>query len=173
MILIAIVAALIGGGGVYLWQNSETQESLPVSTQEQMPNEPEATTESTATNEFAGVVKYNCEKSGGSFSNNSCVCPAEEEMKEINDYNCKNTDTCLSEEQVRELAYDKTTGFCQTTFGGPGEDAFAASIGLPYGDYSFYNDIVIKNCEETGGNFLYSCSCGDGTTYDKSTGYCK
>lgn len=156
MILIAVIAAVIGGGGVYLWQVNEPPDSPPVSTQEQGLNEPETTTKSATTNEFTGVAKYNCEKSGGSFSNNSCVCPIEEELG-----------------QTQEMMYDKNTGYCQTTYGGQGGDAFAASVGLPYADYSFYNDIVQNNCKETGGEFLYVCNCPNGETYDKSTGYCK
>ena len=172
IVLIAIVAALTSGGGVFLWQSGETQESPPVSTQEL--NEPETITESTNTNEFTGVVEYNCEKSSGSFSNNVCVCPSEEEMQEINKYNCENTDTCLSEDEVRDLAYDKTTGFCQTTYGGPGGDAFAASIGLPYGDYGFFMDIIVNSCGKSGGEMSgAACICSNNMTYDKTTGYCK
>lgn len=137
MMLVAIAAALIGGGSVYFWTSNEAIQE-PV------------------TNEFAGVVKYNCEKSGGSFNGNSCVCPISEEIG-----------------QTQELMYDESTGYCQSDIGGPASDAFPASVGLPYGDYAFYNDIVINNCEETGGDFLYSCDCPDGKTYDESTGYCK
>jgi len=154
MILVAIVAAVIGGGGVYLWQRDESPESLPVSIQEQESNEPQNV--AADTNEFAGVVKYNCEKSGGSFSNNSCVCPISEDLG-----------------QTQEMMYDKSTGYCQSDIGGPAGDAFAASIGLPYGDYAFYQEIVMNNCTETGGDFLYACSCPDGKSYDESTGYCK
>lgn len=150
MILVAIVAALIGSTGGYLWQTTESPESSFVSIQEQKRNKSETPTKYVPTNLFVGAAKYNCEKSGGSFSNNTCVCPEEGETQEI--------------------MYDKNTGYCQTAYGGPGGDAFAASIGLPYGAYAYYNDIVAYNCEQTGGVFIHNCNCLD---YDKSTGYCK
>lgn len=156
IVLVSIVAALIGGGGVYVWQTNKAPASPLVSIQEQELSPPEVNSESTTTNEFTGAAKYNCKKSGGSFSaNNSCVCPIEEGLG-----------------QTQEMMYDEKTGYCQTTFGGPGGDAFAASVGLPYGDYAFYNEIVMNNCTETGGEFLYSCNCPNGKVYDESTGYC-
>lgn len=151
MMLVAVVAALIGGGSVYFWPSNEA-----IQEQELQQPEPETTIESPVKNEFAGAVKYNCEKSGGSFNGNSCVCPISEEIG-----------------QTQESMYDESTGYCQSDIGGPASDAFPASVGLPYGDYAFYNNIVINNCEETGGDFLYSCDCPDGKTYDESTGYCK
>lgn len=147
MILVAVVAALIGGSGIYLWQANQSPISPPVTTQEQKINEPEVT----------GVVKYNCEKSGGSFTNKNCVCPIEAELG-----------------QTQEMMYDKNTGYCQTTAGGPGGDAFAASIGLPYGAYGYFMNIIVNSCEKSGGGMSgAACICSKNTTYDKSTGYCK
>ena len=148
MILVAIVAALLGGGAIYLWQIDKSADSPPVSTQEQ--------SESIIIPSTEGAIKYNCELSGGSFKNGTCECPIEKELG-----------------QTQDMMYDKNTGFCQTTYGGPGGDAFAASVGLPYGDYEFYNGIIQNNCKETGGEFLYVCNCPNGKSYDKSTGYCK
>ena len=154
IILVAIVAALIGSGGTYLWQANQSPIAPPVDTQEEL-NEPETRTEFTSTNEFAGVAKYNCEKSGGSFSNNSCTCPLE-----LN--------------QTQEIMYDKSTGYCQSSIGGPAGDAFAASIGLPYGDYGFFMDIIVNSCEKSGGAMSgAACICSKNMTYDKATGYCK
>ncbi|MBI2436728.1 MAG: hypothetical protein HYV41_03235 [Candidatus Magasanikbacteria bacterium] len=155
IILVAIIAALIGSGSTYLWQTNQSKISPPVDTQEQEINEPEVTTTVSSTNEFAGVVKYNCEKSGGSFSNNTCECP-------------------LEGPQTQEEMYDKSTGYCQSSIGGPAGDAFAASIGLPYGDYGFFMDIIVNSCEESGGEMSgAACICSKNMTYDKATGYCK
>lgn len=156
MILVAIVAALIGGGGVYLWQANESPESPTVSTQEQDLNEPETVTEATSSNDWNELIGYNCELSGGSFSEyKGCECP-------------------LEEGQTQEEMYDKSTGYCQSSMGAPGGDAFAASVGLPLGNYSFWTDIVGNNCTETDGDWLNArCTCSDDKTYDKSTGYCK
>jgi hypothetical protein len=142
-IVFIIVAVIIIGGGFWWWQTSsnmpENSNQTPVSA-----------------NQWEELLEYNCELSGGSFSDHSCKCPIEEEIG-----------------QTQEMMYDKSTGYCQTTHGGPGGDAFAASVGLPYGDYAFYNNIVQNNCKETGGKFLYVCNCPNGKSYDKSTGYCK
>jgi hypothetical protein len=149
MILVAIVAAILSGGGIYLWQMDKSPELPPVSTQGQAESE-------TVVSSTEGAAKYNCVLSGGSFKNGFCECPIEEELG-----------------QTQDTMYDKNTGFCQTTYGGPGGNAFAASIGLPYGDYAFYNNIVQNNCKETGGEFLYVCNCTNGKSYNKTTGYCK
>lgn len=164
MVIIAIVAALIGSGGVYMWQINKSPDSPSVSTQEQPENITISSTE--------GAVKYNCELSGGSFSNNNCTCLEEESFREINKYNCENTGTCLNEQEVKDLVYDKNTGFCQTMQGGPAGDAFYSSIGLPYGDYDYYQEIVINNCNNSGGQHLTTCNCPAGKSYDKKTGYC-
>ncbi|MDD2785602.1 MAG: hypothetical protein PHS79_01760 [Patescibacteria group bacterium] len=157
MIFVAVVAALIGGSGTYLYQANQSPISPLANTQERKINEPEVTTAIGSANKFTGVAKYNCEKSGGSFTNNSCVCPIEAELG-----------------QTQEMMYDKNTGYCQTTAGGPGGDAFATSIGLPYGDYGFFMGIIVNSCEKSGGEMSgAACICSKNTTYDKSTGYCK
>lgn len=84
MILVAFVAALLAGGGVFLWQQNESPSSPLVEIQEQ-------------------IAQYNCEQSGGTFAGSSCTCPIEEGLG-----------------QTQEMMYDENTGYCQTTFGGPG-----------------------------------------------------
>ncbi len=155
LILIAIVATLLGGVGVYLWQNNVTQESPSVSVQEEELNEPEIITKIETSDEWNELIAYNCELSGGTFSNNSCSCP-------------------LEGEQTQEEMYDKSTGYCQSSMGGPAGDAYAVSVGLPWGNYSFWTEIVENNCTETGGDWLNArCTCGEGSTYSKSTGKCE
>ncbi len=106
---------------------------------------------------FSGAGKLNCEKSGGSFIDNNCVCSIEEEIG-----------------QTQELMYDKKTGYCQSTQGGPAGDAYFAQAGLPYGEYAFYNGIIQNLCLNSGGEISGSaCICSAKTTYNKSTGYCE
>jgi len=155
VILVAVVAALIGGGGVYVWQTNESPEPLSVPIQEQGLNEPKNATVFTSSNEWSELIRYNCELSGGSFNNNVCECP-------------------LEEGQTQEEMYNTSTGYCQSSMGGPAGDAFAASVGLPRGDFAFWTQIIGNNCTETGGNWLNArCTCGDGLTYIEDTGYCK
>ncbi len=159
IILTTIISALLAGGSVYLWQNDKNNtESLPAPNQKEKLNEPKTTAKDVMSNEWEELIKRNCEFSDGSFSNGSCKCPIEESLG-----------------QTQELMYDKNTGYCQTTHGGPGGDAFAASVGLPWGDFSFWIKIVGNNCTETGGLWgsTARCTCPDKMTYDKSTGYCK
>lgn len=102
------------------------------------------------------AVSYNCELSGGEFKNGECNCPNEELFV-----------------QASEPVYDKSTGFCQSAQGGPAGDAFNASVGLPYNDFSFYTSVVSYQCNESGGEFLTGrCDCGS-ETYDETTGLCK
>lgn len=102
-----------------------------------------------------GPVKYSCELSGGTFKNGSCACP-------------------LEGEQTQTEMYDKKTGFCQSSVGGAGGDAFWAESGLPWGSYKYYHDIVNHWCEQSGGSKSgAACICSSGKTYDKSIGQCK
>ena len=104
---------------------------------------------------LSGPIKYNCELSGGTYTNGACVCP-------------------LESIQTQEDMYDTTTGFCQTTFGGPGGAAFAASIGLPHGSYSFYNEIIMNLCTKSGGNISgAACICPTNKNYSEKTGQCE
>lgn len=104
---------------------------------------------------LVGPIKYNCELSDGTFKNGKCTCHIESF-------------------QTQEEMYDKDTGFCQTTFGGPGGNAFAASIGLPYGEYQYWNSIMSGLCDRSGGNMSgAACICSPGKDYDKTTGQCK
>ena len=102
-----------------------------------------------------GSTYYNCELSGGEFENGSCTCP-------------------LEGEQTQAEMYDEQTGFCQSSMGGPNGDAFQASVGLPYGDYGYYQTIIVGLCESSGGSLSgAACMCPSGKTYNKSTGQCK
>jgi hypothetical protein len=108
--------------------------------------------------QLTGPIRYNCELSAGTFNDGRCNCPAEEEYVETGGGS----------------AYDKKTGYCQTAHGGPSGDAFNASVGLPWGDFSFWIGIVGNHCTESGGSWLNArCTCPDGATYDRSSGICK
>lgn len=105
--------------------------------------------------QLTGPVRYNCELSGGAFKNGDCSCP-------------------LEPNQTQEETYDESTGFCQASIGGPGGSAFQASIGLPWGDYGYYQGIIIDLCEESGGGISgAACICPEPKTYDKTNGQCK
>ncbi|MDQ5952423.1 MAG: hypothetical protein QG626_551 [Patescibacteria group bacterium] len=104
---------------------------------------------------MTGPIQYNCELSGGKFKDASCTCP-------------------VGDPNTQADMYDKRTGFCQSEIGGPTGDAFQASLGLPYGDYGYYQNIIINLCESSGGNLSgAACICPSGDAYDKSTGQCK
>lgn len=104
-----------------------------------------------------GAAQYNCELSDGIFTGQRCQCPIEEELG-----------------QTQKSMYDQETGFCQTTFGGPGGDAFMASVGLPFGDYQFLMDALVQECTNSGGTMSgASCQCPEGTGYDQETLNCK
>ncbi|MBT4384611.1 hypothetical protein HOD30_02585 [Candidatus Peregrinibacteria bacterium] len=143
IIITALIAALIAGGGVYIWQTN----LKPIS----------PANETVQANEWEELIGYNCELSGGLFSDNNCECPIEEAIG-----------------QTQEEIYDKNSGYCKTTMGAPGGDAFAASVGLPWGNYSNWSDIVGANCTETAGSWLNAnCTCSGETSYDEETGYCE
>lgn len=102
-----------------------------------------------------GAVKYNCELSDGRFESGACVCPIEGR-------------------QTQEMMYDESTGFCQSSEGGPGGDAFAAWAGLPYGNYDYWNGILVSLCENSEGSRSgAACICPDGKTFSKETGTCE
>lgn len=105
---------------------------------------------------MTGPIKYNCEQSNGTFENGTCSCPLEIELG-----------------QTQDIMFDSATGFCQTTSGGPGGVAAAASMGVPYGDYSFWNDIIFGLCERSGGSISgAACICPARKIYNKSNGQC-
>ncbi|MBT4856866.1 hypothetical protein HON52_01630 [Candidatus Uhrbacteria bacterium] len=101
---------------------------------------------------IVGPIQFTCEYSGGVFKGDVCVCPIEEQLG-----------------QTQEMMYDESTGYCQTTYGGPGGDASNVLLGFEY-----FFSIVEYNCNESGGiSHTYSrCQCPDGSEYDKDTGYC-
>lgn len=114
-----------------------------------MPHTPAA-----GTSLITGPIEYNCKLSGGTFKDGKCTCSIEEM-------------------QTQEEMYDKKTGFCQSTIGGPAGNAFQASVGLPYGDFGYYQNIILNLCESSGGTMGAACSCPSGKAYNKSTGQCK
>ena len=158
-IISVVVTAVIVGSSVYLWQVSKSPApTLPADTITNQKQTNQKKSASTAqSNEWEGLIKYNCEFSGGSFTNGTCKCLLEKDIS-----------------QTQEDMYDKNTGYCQTTHGGPGGDAFASSVGLPWGDFSFWNHIVENNCTDTGGNWgTARCNCTDEKIYNKFNGYCE
>ena len=97
--------------------------------------------------DLIGPVEYNCELSGGVMVDNECEC---------------------------SVAYDESTGFCQSEIGGPAGDAWPASTGLPYGNFEFWTQLVGYHCQETGGDWLNArCTCPEDTVYDQETGFCQ
>lgn len=64
----------------------------------------------TSTDAWKKIVQYNCMQSGGSFKNDKCECPIEEQLS-----------------QTSESMYDKSTGYCTTTVGGPGGEVGLAA----------------------------------------------
>ena len=123
LIIVAIVSALVGAtaGGFSVLQITKNPD------QKQISNQPKAVVENTSVNEWEELIKHNCELSGGSFANGKCTCDVEENLG-----------------QTQEMMYDKNTGYCQSTHGGPAGDAFNASIGLPYGEYSYWPQVVMN-----------------------------
>lgn len=104
--------------------------------------------------DVSSIVQYNCELSGGVFDKGECACP-------------------LESFQTHDEMYDETTGFCQSSMGGPAGDAFYASVGLPHGEYFHWNGIITSLCEESGGTVSgAACKCPKGTTYDQTSGIC-
>lgn len=169
--LIALLAFIIvpgiAAGAVYFWQQqeanslreelSQAEEQASTASAEVVRLQSELDAAVQKNNSISlGPIQFTCELSGGSFSDGNCVCPLEEGIG-----------------QTQDMMYDENTGFCQSTIGGPAGDAFAASIGLPYGDYAYYNEIIQYNCEESGGEFLNACSCAEESTYNQSTGRCE
>ncbi len=107
--------------------------------------------------ELLGPISYNCKLSSGEFVDSVCVCPIEEHLG-----------------QTQEMVYDESTGFCQTTAGGPGGGAFAATVGLPGGAFVFWTTIIGNLCEQSGGEWLNArCTCSTGLNYDESNGLCR
>lgn len=105
IILAIIITAIIVGGGVYIWQG-KTPANLPVTvntTQTETQNTEPATQTAQEKNGWEKIVQYNCAQSGGLFKDDKCECPLEEGLG-----------------QTQEMMYDKSTGYCQTTAGGPG-----------------------------------------------------
>ena len=121
----------------------------------QMNTLPESLIVSAQEEKQTGPIQHNCELSGGSFSNGNCTCQ-------------------LEGEQTQAQMYNQSTGYWQSTMGGPAGDAFPASVGLPWGEYSFWTDVVGHNCAATGGEWLNAqCTCSGELTYNTSNGFCQ
>lgn len=151
LIIVAIVSALAGAvaGGAYIFQINKSPEPSPTTLSESKIT--------TGNSEWEELIKHNCELSGGSFANNVCTCVIEEENG-----------------QTQEMMYDKSTGYCQSTHGGPAGDAFNASIGLPYGGYSHWSQIVLGICADSGGSVSgAACICPEDKAYSKVSGKCE
>lgn len=104
---------------------------------------------------LSGPVKYNCELSDGDFIDGECQCQ-------------------LENGQTQEEMYDSSTGFCQSSVGGPAGEAFNRSIGLPGGYYSFWNNIVFGACTQSGGYISgAACICPTALEYNKDNGKCE
>ncbi len=160
LILITIISALAGvtAGGFSVLQISKNLRSSSITDQKQISNQPKAVVENASTNEWEELIKHNCELSGGSFANGKCTCDVEENLG-----------------QTQEMMYDKNTGYCQSTHGGPAGDAFNASIGLPYGEYSYWLQVVMNACTDSGGDATIAarCICPEDKTYSKINGKCE
>ncbi len=104
-ILAVIATAIVVGGGVYFWQGQAPANPPTVaSTTQTEAQNTEPTTQTTIKeNEYNKIAQYNCVQSGGLFKDDKCECPLEEGLG-----------------QTQEMMYDKSTGYCQTTAGGPG-----------------------------------------------------
>jgi hypothetical protein len=111
----------------------------------------------TSPTDYSALIQSPCELSGGTFADGACECP-------------------LETGQIQEEMYDKQTGYCQTTAGGPGGAAFAVSVGLPNPDgaYAFWQNVVRYNCTESGGEFfMMRCKCAEGKVYNDGNGFCE
>ena len=150
VVLAVIITAVVVGGGVYWWQSSQAPQPTTeseTSTADETSAE-RATVESAATSNQ--VEEYNCEQSGGSYSNGACSCS--------------------------ESEYEESTGYCITAFGTPGGELHEQATKLQE-SVMIKNTIVTYNCEQSGGTFSNdACSCpteqGEKLEYDSDTGYC-
>lgn len=104
-ILAIIITTIIVGGGMYFWQG-KTPANPPTiinTTQTEEQDKEQITQTTQGKDEWNKIVQYNCTQSGGLFKDGECECPLEEGLG-----------------QTQEIMYDKSTGHCQTTAGGPG-----------------------------------------------------
>jgi len=92
IVLTVVVTALVVGGGIYWWQTSKT-----VTQQTQS----ETSTVAPQKNTFEQIAKFNCEQSGGTFSQSQCQCPKESRAAD-------------------SFTYEESTGYCIDSFGIPG-----------------------------------------------------
>lgn len=151
LVIVAIISAVAGAitGGTYIFQINKS--ITPLSTNI---NESKTRAENF---EWKNLIKHNCELSGGSFVDEKCKCDIETDLG-----------------QTQEVMYDKNTGYCQSTNGGPAGDAFNASIGLPYGDYRYWTQIIMGLCTDSGGTISgAACICPTNKHYSKISGKCE
>lgn len=88
IIITTIVAMVIAGSAVYFYQvNTDPRLAISQETTEQA----------------LKTLQFTCEASGGTFIDDTCDCPIEEQLN-----------------QTQEMMYQTSTGYCLTTVGGPG-----------------------------------------------------
>lgn len=114
--LAIIITALIVGGGMYFWHTQNSKPSVVTNT---------IVTEQGAAEK---ITQYYCEHTGGTFANNSCVCP-------------------LENNQTQADMYDTATGQCQTTAGGSGGE-IGANIGIGSQNCAALKNAFTQNCLE-------------------------
>lgn len=129
VVIAVVITAVVVGGSMYCWQFLQTADNC------------------------TQVIKYNCEQSGGIYSDGICTCSEDEYEK-----------------------YEESTGYCITAIGIPGGELQEQAAKLQE-LVMLKNTIVRHNCEKSGGTFSENiCSCpmeqGEKLTYDTNTGYC-
>jgi len=157
ILISVVITAIVVGGGMYLWQMSMPDQGLSDAlTTEIGETEPEAQPPTTAKVSDSAIVRFNCEQSGGTYSDGECNCPLESEGE-------------------GQFKYDSNTGYCMSEFGIPGGDFGETDIKLQELTM-LKNQIVRFNCEQSGGEYDDKCDCsslGDEfSEYENSTGYC-
>ncbi len=108
-IALLVISIFVSGGAVYFWQQGVLMNDQVSIQQADEVNPVELQTVPAA--EWRETVRYYCEQSGGAFINDNCDCPSE----------------------FGADMYEKPSGQCQTTYGGPGGElgqAMNACIGL-------------------------------------------
>ncbi|MBU1146046.1 hypothetical protein KKD80_00670 [Patescibacteria group bacterium] len=84
VVVAIVVTALVVGGGMYWWQTSKVTPQ---------------------TNTYEQIVKFNCEQSGGEFSESKCQCQEEPKVN-----------------GAPAFTYGERDGYCVDSFGTPGGD---------------------------------------------------
>ncbi len=98
IIITVVVTAVVIGGGMYWWQTSKTVLQQAVSTP------------TSQKSSFEQVAKFNCEQSGGTFSQSMCQCPKEPQVA-----------------GAPVFTYEENAGYCMDSFGIPGGEEGATA----------------------------------------------